>query len=180
VRSSLYESKKRWPPHEQRGNGWGTPWSAGEIQAGRERAGDPNLSGTAGVEGFDGQNDGGGPLNAVPFYAVAWTHAKGMKWQIRTTDRWFLLQNCGNPIDATALAGLLGGRTDERSRQDDSEEKYAPMTEAHAMGKISILPSLSGRCSWDPTMCDRQWPAPGGPCGRRVASREVSLQAHPH
>ena len=41
--------------------------------------------------------------------------------------------------DATALAGFLGGRTDERSRQDDSEEKDAPMTEAHAMGKTSFL-----------------------------------------
>jgi len=64
--------------------------------------------------------------------------------------------------------------------QDDSEEKYAPMTEAHAMGKTSLLPSLSGRWAWDPTMCDRQLPAPGGPCGMRVASREVSLEAHPH
>ena len=41
--------------------------------------------------------------------------------------------------DATALSGLLGGQTDERSRQDDSEEQYAPMTEAHAMGKTSFL-----------------------------------------
>ena len=82
--------------------------------------------------------------------------------------------------DAIALAGLLGGRTDERSRQDDSEEKYAPMTEAHAMGKTSFLPSLSGRCSWDPTMSGRQWAALGELCGRRVASREVGLQAHPH
>jgi hypothetical protein len=44
--------------------------------------------------------------------------------------------------DATALAGFLGGRTDERSRQDDSEETDAPITEAHAMGKTSFLPYL--------------------------------------
>ena len=53
--------------------------------------------------------------------------------------------------DATALAGLLGGRTDERSRQDDSEEKYAPMTEAHAMGKTSFLPcpvAAPGTSTW--------------------------------
>jgi hypothetical protein len=42
--------------------------------------------------------------------------------------------------DATALSGFLGGQTDERSRQEDSEETDAPMTEAHTMGKTSFLP----------------------------------------
>ena len=41
--------------------------------------------------------------------------------------------------DATALSGFLGGQTDERSRQEDSEETDAPMTEAHTMGKPSFL-----------------------------------------
>jgi hypothetical protein len=53
--------------------------------------------------------------------------------------------------DATALAGFLGGRTDERSRQDASEEKDAPMTEAHAMGKTSCLPcpvAAPGTSTW--------------------------------
>ena len=61
-----------------------------------------------------------------------------------------------------------------------AEEKNAPMTEAHDIGKSYFLPALSGRCSWDPDMYDMQLSAPRGPCWMRVASSELSLQAHPH
>jgi DNA invertase Pin-like site-specific DNA recombinase len=47
-----------------------------QIQAGRKRKRDSNLVGTAGIEGLDCQNHGGGPLNALSFHPFTSTQAE--------------------------------------------------------------------------------------------------------
>src|SRR5712691_6708993 len=71
---------------------------ARQVQAGREKGGDQNLAGVAGLQGIHRQNHRRGPRDTLPFYTFTRTYAKVIQQELWTGGALFFVPLLREPL----------------------------------------------------------------------------------